>query len=103
VRSDNGSEFKNTNVEEFCDEKGIKHEFSTTYTPEQNGVVERKNRTLIEMARSILDKYKVSDFFGPKQSTPLAMLQIGYISMNFLLEGSQILLIFGSLVANVIF
>jgi transposase InsO family protein len=41
VRSDNGSEFKNTNVEEFCDEKGIKHEFSTTNTPEQNGVVER--------------------------------------------------------------
>jgi transposase InsO family protein len=34
VRSDNGSEFKNTNVEEFCDGKGIKHEFSTTYTPE---------------------------------------------------------------------
>jgi hypothetical protein len=34
VRSDNGSEFKNTNVEEFCGEKGIKHEFSTTYTPE---------------------------------------------------------------------
>ena len=33
VRSDNGSEFKNTNVEEFCDEKGIKHEFSPTYTP----------------------------------------------------------------------
>jgi hypothetical protein len=63
VRSDNGSEFKNTNVEEFCDEKGIKHEFSTTYTPEQNGVVERKNRTLIEMARSMLDEYKVSDSF----------------------------------------
>jgi hypothetical protein len=63
VRSDNGSEFKNTNVEEFCDEKGIKHEFSTTYTPEQNGVVERKNKTLIEMARSILDEYKVSDSF----------------------------------------
>jgi transposase InsO family protein len=39
VRSDNGSEFKNTNVEEFCDKKGIKHELSTTYTPEQNGVV----------------------------------------------------------------
>jgi transposase InsO family protein len=63
VRSDNCSEFKNTNVEEFCDEKGIKHEFSTTYTPEQNGVVERKNRTLIEMARSMLDEYKVSDCF----------------------------------------
>jgi hypothetical protein len=63
VRSDNGSEFKNTNVEEFCDEKGIKHEFPTTYTPEQNGVVERKNLTLIEMARSMLDEYKVSDSF----------------------------------------
>jgi hypothetical protein len=63
VRSDNGSEFKNTNVEEFCDEKGIKHEFSTTYTPEQNGVVERKNMILIEMARSMLDEYKVSDSF----------------------------------------
>jgi transposase InsO family protein len=63
VRSDNGSEFKNTNVEEFCDEKGSKHELSTTYTPEKNGVVERKNRTLIEMARSMLDEYKVSDSF----------------------------------------
>jgi hypothetical protein len=61
VRSDNGSEFKNTNVEEFCDEKGIKHEFSSTYTLEQIGVVERKNRTLIEMARSMLIEYKVSD------------------------------------------
>jgi transposase InsO family protein len=51
VRSGNGSEFKNINVEEFCDEKGIKHEFSTTYTPEQNGVVERENRTLIDMTK----------------------------------------------------
>jgi transposase InsO family protein len=66
VKSDNGSEFKNTNVEEFCDEKGIKHEFSTTYTPEQNGVVERKNRILIEMARSMLDEYKVSNSFCAK-------------------------------------
>jgi hypothetical protein len=63
VRSDNGSEFKNTNVEEFCEDKGIKHEFSATYTPEKNGVVERKNMTLIEMSRSMLDEYKVSDSF----------------------------------------
>ena len=48
VRSDNGSEFRNTNVEEYLDEEGIKHEFSAPYTPQQNGVVERKNRTLIE-------------------------------------------------------
>jgi transposase InsO family protein len=63
VRSDNGSEFKNSRIENFCDEKGIKHEFSTTYTPEQNGLVERKNRTLIDMARSMLSKYDVSHSF----------------------------------------
>ena len=42
---------------------GIKHEFSTPYTPQQNGVVERKNRTLIDMARTMLDEYKTSDIF----------------------------------------
>ena len=43
-------------VEEFLDEEGIKHEFSTPYTPQENGVVERKNRTLIDMARTMLDE-----------------------------------------------
>src|SRR5579859_2165350 len=63
VRSDNESEFKNTGVEEYLDEEGIKHEFSVPYTPQQNGVVERKNRTLIEMARTMLDEYKTPDNF----------------------------------------
>jgi transposase InsO family protein len=63
VRSDNGTEFKNTQVEEFHDEEGIKHKFSTLYTPQQNGVVETKNRTLIDIARTMLDKYKTSDLF----------------------------------------
>ena len=58
VRSDNGTEFKNTNIEEFLDEEGIKHEFSVPYTPQQNGDVERKNRTLIETARAMLDECK---------------------------------------------
>ena len=58
VRSDNGTEFKNTNIKEFLDEEGIKHEFSVPYTPQQNGVVERKNRTLKEAARAMLDEYK---------------------------------------------
>ena len=52
VRSDNG------NIEEFLDEEGIKHEFLVPYTPQQNGVVERKNWTLIEAARAMLDEYK---------------------------------------------
>jgi transposase InsO family protein len=43
VRSDNEMEFRNTNIEEFLNEEGIKHEFFVPYTPQQNGVVERKN------------------------------------------------------------
>jgi transposase InsO family protein len=58
IRTDNGSEFKNYAMEDFVSEEGIKHEFSAPYTPQQNGVVERKNRTIIEMARTMLDEYK---------------------------------------------
>jgi transposase InsO family protein len=57
IRSDNGSEFKNTRIEDLCDDYGIGHQFSPTYTPQSNGVVERKNRTLIDMARSMLSEY----------------------------------------------
>jgi transposase InsO family protein len=63
IRSDNGTEFKNTQVENFLDEEGIKHEFSASYTSQQNGVAERKNHTLIEIARIMLDEYKTSDRF----------------------------------------
>jgi transposase InsO family protein len=63
IRSENGFEFKNYRIEDYCDEKGIKHEFSAKYTPQQNGFVERKNRTLIDMARSMLSEYNVSDSF----------------------------------------
>ncbi|GJS70802.1 putative ribonuclease H-like domain-containing protein [Tanacetum coccineum] len=48
IRSDNGTEFKNHVMDEFCREKGIKREYSVARTPQQNGVAERKNRTLIE-------------------------------------------------------
>ena len=56
VRSDNGSEFKNTRIDELCDEFRIKNQFSAKYTPQSNGLVERKNRTLIDMARSMLSE-----------------------------------------------
>jgi transposase InsO family protein len=45
-RSDNGTEFKNSQIEGFLEEEGIKHEFSSPYTPQQNGVVKRKNITV---------------------------------------------------------
>ena len=63
MRCDNGTKFKNTNIEEYLDEEGIGHEFSVPYTPQQNGIVERKNRTLIKAARTMLDEYKISDQF----------------------------------------
>jgi hypothetical protein len=63
IRSDNGSEFKNLQIEDYLEEEGIKHEFSAPYTPQQNGVVERKNRTLIDMARTMLGEYKTLERF----------------------------------------
>ncbi|GJR36764.1 retrovirus-related pol polyprotein from transposon TNT 1-94 [Tanacetum coccineum] len=54
VRCDNETEFKNSEMNQFCEMKGIKREFSVARTPQQNGVAERKNRTLIEAARTML-------------------------------------------------
>ncbi|KAI3821528.1 hypothetical protein L1987_09096 [Smallanthus sonchifolius] len=59
IRSDNGTEFKNNLMELFCLKKGIGHEFSAPYTPQQNGVAERKNRTLIETGRTMLSDAKL--------------------------------------------
>ena len=61
IRSDNEKEFDNTNIEVYCDEVGIKHEVSATYTPQQNDVVERKNQTLITLARKMLDEYNTPE------------------------------------------
>src|SRR5688500_12111260 len=63
IRSDNGTEFKNLQIEGFLEEEGIKHEFLSPYTPQQNGVVERKNISLLDMARTMLDEYRTLDRF----------------------------------------
>nr|GFA93556.1 hypothetical protein [Tanacetum cinerariifolium] len=55
IRSDNGTEFKNNDLNQFCEMKGIKREFSVARTPQQNGIVKRKNRTLIEAVRTMLE------------------------------------------------
>nr|GEZ85223.1 putative ribonuclease H-like domain-containing protein [Tanacetum cinerariifolium] len=54
IRSDNGTKFKNSEMNQFSQMKGIKREFSVARTPQKNGVAERKNRTLIEAARTML-------------------------------------------------
>ncbi|CAL9028710.1 unnamed protein product [Prunus brigantina] len=55
IRTNHGSEFENSQFLKFCEEMGIKHEFSAPITPQQNGVVERNNRVLVEMARVMLN------------------------------------------------
>ncbi|GJW25152.1 ribonuclease H-like domain-containing protein [Tanacetum coccineum] len=62
-RCDNGTEFKNKEMNQFCERKGIKREFSVARTPQQNGVAERKNRTLIEAARTMLVDSKLPTTF----------------------------------------
>ncbi|KAK2411518.1 putative mitochondrial protein [Trifolium repens] len=63
VRSDHGGEFENEPFEKFCEEHGILHEFSSPRTPQQNGVVERKNRSLQEMARTMMHENNLAKFF----------------------------------------
>ncbi|GJW35288.1 putative ribonuclease H-like domain-containing protein [Tanacetum coccineum] len=54
IKCDNKTEFKNRLMNEFCEKKGIKREFSVARTPQQNSVTERRNRTLIEASRTML-------------------------------------------------
>jgi transposase InsO family protein len=107
---DNGSEFKNTRIDELCDEFGIRYQFSTKYTPQSNGLVERKNRTLIDMARSMLSEYNVSQSFWAEAintacycSNRLYCHPLKEKTLYELLNGRKPTLhTFGSLVANAI-
>ncbi|GKB48946.1 putative ribonuclease H-like domain-containing protein [Tanacetum coccineum] len=54
IRTDNGTEFVNQTLREYYEKVGISHETSVARSPQQNGVVERRNRTLIEVARTML-------------------------------------------------
>nr|GFA44848.1 retrovirus-related Pol polyprotein from transposon TNT 1-94 [Tanacetum cinerariifolium] len=63
VRTDNGTEFKDKTLAKFFDEVGITQQFSATRTPQQNGVVERRNRTLVKAARIMLTFVNIPLFF----------------------------------------
>ncbi|GKA60512.1 ribonuclease H-like domain-containing protein [Tanacetum coccineum] len=70
-----GKEFKNRDFIEFCGSKGIKREYSNARTPQQNGVAERKNRTLIEAARTMLaDSFLPNTFWAEAVSTACYVL-----------------------------
>ncbi|GKC39986.1 putative ribonuclease H-like domain-containing protein [Tanacetum coccineum] len=63
IRCDNGTEFKNKEMNQLCKKKGIMRQFSVARTPQQNGVAERRNRTLIEAARTMLVDFKLPTTF----------------------------------------
>lgn len=63
VRSDNGLEYVSHYLNDFLKQEGIKHELTVEYTPQQNGVAERKNRTLVEMARCMMLQSGISGGF----------------------------------------
>ena len=54
LRSDRGGEYTSREFEDFCAGTGIEKQLTVAYSPQQNGVAERKNRTIIEMSRSML-------------------------------------------------
>ncbi|GKD21275.1 ribonuclease H-like domain-containing protein [Tanacetum coccineum] len=72
---DNGTEFKNRVMNQFCEMKGIKREFSVARTPQQNGVAERKNRTLIEAVRTMLADSKLPTTFWAEADNTACYIQ----------------------------
>nr|GEZ87225.1 putative ribonuclease H-like domain-containing protein [Tanacetum cinerariifolium] len=75
IRCDNGGEFKNNEMNDFCSQKGIKREFSNARTPQQNGVAERRNRTLIEADRTMLADAKLPVTFWAEAVNTVCYVQ----------------------------
>ena len=79
IRSDHGREFENSRLASFCNDQGTRQEFSAPKTPQQNGVVERKNRVLQEMARVMLNtKSMAKSFWGEAVNIVCHTLNIVY-------------------------
>nr|GEZ67310.1 putative ribonuclease H-like domain-containing protein [Tanacetum cinerariifolium] len=98
IKSDNGTEFKNSVMTQFCDAKGIKREYSVARTPQQNKVAERRNRTLIEAARTMdnLGKFEGKADEGYFVGKPLHMLYmdlVGPTTVKSLMKKSYCLVI----------
>ena len=66
LRTDQGGELTSQDFNEFCKENGIKKQLTIAYTLQQNGVVERKNWTIMNMVRSMLSEKKLPKTFWPE-------------------------------------
>ena len=78
LRSNNGGELTPKEFNHYCEEHGIKRQFSVARTPQQNGVAERKNKTMLEMARTMLNDSQLNDkFWGEAVHTFVHILNRG--------------------------
>ena len=66
LRTDRGGEFNSTEFNDFCKQHGAKRQLTIAYTPQQNGVTERKSRTVMNLVRVVLTEKKVSKRFWPE-------------------------------------
>jgi transposase InsO family protein len=74
-RIDRGGEFTSKEFASHCEDHGIKHFLTAPYTPQQNGVVERRNQTVVGMARSLLKSMGVpASFWGEAVTTAVYLL-----------------------------
>ncbi|KAI3515632.1 hypothetical protein L1887_14533 [Cichorium endivia] len=75
IPCDNGTEFKNAVLDKFCGDKGVQRQYSAARTPQQNGVAERQNRTLIDAARTMLVDSKLPVFFWAEAINTVCYVQ----------------------------
>ncbi|KAG8479813.1 hypothetical protein CXB51_029308 [Gossypium anomalum] len=74
LRSDNGIEYLSKKFQKLCEQAGIHHKLTIVYTPQQNGVCERKNRTILDMARCLLFESKLPSKFWAEAANTLVYL-----------------------------
>lgn len=78
LRSDRGGEFMSKDFIAHCEELGIEKHFSAPYTPQQNGVIERRNRTVVELTRSYLKEMHLPSWLWGRQFIIRCMFLIGF-------------------------
>ncbi|GJV99179.1 retrovirus-related pol polyprotein from transposon TNT 1-94 [Tanacetum coccineum] len=78
VRTDKGTEFLNKTLHAYFAQEGIEHQTSTARTPEQNGIVERRNRTLVEVARTMLSVAKVRLVYNKRTRVIVETIHVNF-------------------------
>lgn len=77
IRTDNGTEFVNNMLETFCENNGIQHQKTNSYSPQQNGIVERNNRTIFETVRTLLNSANVPhEYWAETMDTAIYLINV---------------------------